>query len=165
MKTTNEIPKTGRLDLIFEIAGIAGLVLLIGLPWYFYNNLPDEIPTHFGFAGFADDWGAKKSIWLLPIIGTVIYAGLTILNYFLSRTTPSGKLDITTETSQKHGVYSLLQFVKVTISFTFAYLVFASMQVSRGNQEGLGRWFLPAFIVILTVVPIIFVIKIASKNK
>ncbi len=165
MKTMHKTPKTGRLDLIFEISGITGLILLIGLPWFFFNKLPDEIPSHFGFAGFADDWTAKKYIWLLPVIGFVIYAGLSFLNYFLIRTTPSGKTDIATETRQKQGVYSLLQFLKSSISISFAYIVFASMQVSRGNQEGLGRWFLPVFIIILTVVPIIFAMKITSKKQ
>lgn len=165
MKTTYETPKTSRLHLIFEIAGIIGLILLIGIPWFFYNKIPDEIPTHFGVKGFADDWGPKNNIWLLPVIGFVIYAVLSSLNFFLVRTTPSGKTDIANENRQKEGVYELLQFLKVTISISFAYLVFASIQVSRGNQEGLGQWFLPVFILILTVVPMLFVLRFRKRRK
>jgi len=164
MKASFETLKSDPLDLFFEIIGIIGLVFLIGLPWYFYNKLPDEIPTHFGFAGYADDWGAKKAIWLLPVIAAVIYTGLTLLNYFLSRTTPSGKLDVTTENRQKHGVYSLLQLLKASISVSFAYIVFVSIQVSLGNMEGLGVWFLPVFIILLTIVPIFFVIRFSTKK-
>lgn len=165
MKTTHETPKTGLFDLIFEIAGILGLLLLIGLPSFFYSRMPDEIPIHFGISGFADGWGAKKAIWLLPVIAIVIYLGLSFLNYFLIRTTPSGKLDAATEIRQKKGVYSLLQFLKAMLSISFAYLVFAAIQVSRGNQEGLGKWFLPVFIILLTIVPIFFAMKIASKKS
>jgi len=71
---------------------------------------------------------------------------------------------VTTENRQKHGVYSLLQLLKASISVSFAYIVFASIQVSLGNMEGLGVWFLPVFIILLTIVPIFFVIRFSTKK-
>jgi len=163
MHTMNELQKPGRIDILFESAGIIGLVFLILVPLFYYPAMPDQIPTHFGIKGFADGWGPKTTIWLLPVIGFIIYAGLSVLNFFLIRSSPSGKLDPTTEIKQKKGVYTLLQFLKAALSVSFAYIVYASIQVSFANQDGIGQWFLPVFIVVLTVVPIIFVIRLTLK--
>jgi len=57
-------------------------VLLVLWVWIgtSYSNLPDSIPTHFNAAGEADNFERKASIVSLPIIATLLYIGLTLLN-------------------------------------------------------------------------------------
>lgn len=51
------------------------LLALWGIPLYFYGALPERMPVHFNLAGDADRWGTKSTIWLLPMIGALIYFG------------------------------------------------------------------------------------------
>ena len=45
-----------------------------------YFELPEIIPTHYNEAGEADSYGDKLNILALPIISTLLFIGLTILN-------------------------------------------------------------------------------------
>ena len=44
------------------------LVVIVGA-FYFYTVLPDEIITHWNFAGEADDWGSKTfHVIFIPLL-------------------------------------------------------------------------------------------------
>ena len=47
-----------------------------------YKSLPNIIPTHYNGAGLADGFGDKSMIFTLPLVATVLFVGLTILNRF-----------------------------------------------------------------------------------
>lgn len=70
------------VDIITELIAILGLVLLIGLPMYFFDELPDSIPRHYGANGEPDGFSEKGIIWTLPIIGVLMYVGMFWLNKY-----------------------------------------------------------------------------------
>jgi hypothetical protein len=47
-----------------------------------YAQLPARIPTHFGMNGQADHFGERGSIWLLPIMASVLFGIMTKLSEF-----------------------------------------------------------------------------------
>jgi len=155
----NTRPGSSITDKLLETLGIAGIITLIVLPAVFYNQLPQEIPTHFGIKGTPDDFGDKATIWLLPVIGVVLYAGLAFLNYFLVRREITSKIGLNVGKYQKQGAFNLLQFVKAILAISFAYIEFATIQTALSRAEGLGVWFLPSFIIVLTFVPIAFLTR------
>jgi uncharacterized membrane protein len=60
------------------------ILLLLLLPFiasaYLWNDLPQEVPTHFNFKGEADAWGPKWiNALLIPAIGVLTYFGLIFL--------------------------------------------------------------------------------------
>lgn len=79
----NEKPKL-KLSLTSsdKLLNVISKVLLIFL-WiaaiFFYFNLPDIIPTHFNFRGKPDRFGNKLTIFILAILGTIFYFGLSAL--------------------------------------------------------------------------------------
>lgn len=40
-------------------------ILLTALAW---NGLPEQVPTHYNFAGQADAWGGKGTVWFVPVV-------------------------------------------------------------------------------------------------
>lgn len=45
-----------------------------------WDQLPDEVPTHFNFKGEADDWGPKwMNAIMLPLIGVGLYVLLLVV--------------------------------------------------------------------------------------
>jgi len=69
-------------DKIFEFVGWLLVILVWGLTIMNYSNLPNTIPTHYNALGQADAFGGKASILLLPIVATVLFIGITIINKF-----------------------------------------------------------------------------------
>jgi len=69
-------------DNTFEIIGWLLIISVWGLTITNYANLPETIPTHYNGAGQADGFGGKATILTLPLIATVLFVGLTILNKF-----------------------------------------------------------------------------------
>jgi hypothetical protein len=99
---------------------------------------------------------------MLPVIGVVLYAGLASVNYFLVRREITPKFGLKVGTYQKQSAFRLLQFVKVILAISFAYIEFATIQTALNRAEGLGVWFLPVFLILLTFGPVAFLIR-ASK--
>lgn len=60
------------------------VVIILLIPFlvsaYFWNQLPDVVPTHFNLQGEADDWGPKWVVaFLIPIISLFIYLMILLL--------------------------------------------------------------------------------------
>jgi len=152
-------------DKILEVAGIVATLALILLPFAFYSHLPDEIPTHFGFKGLPDGFGNKGSIWSLPIIGTLLYIGLSLLNYFVVVKNKPNSREKYGQPIAQESILRLMQIIKLFLSSAFAFIIWKTIQVSLGNADGLGVWFLPTFIVLMTFLPIIFLITSVGKSR
>ena len=44
------------VDILTIIIGVLGLIVLIGLPLFYFDNLPERIPIHFGINGQPGFW-------------------------------------------------------------------------------------------------------------
>ena len=68
-----------KTDKVIEVTG---WTLLIGtwiLAILSFPDLPESIPTHFNAAGEADGFGEKTNIFVLPIVGTILFIGMTLI--------------------------------------------------------------------------------------
>ena len=70
------------MQLTLEIDCLILLITTVIYTGYMYNQLPDQIATHFGFDGTADAWGSKNTIWFCPAIVLGLYVLLTVLYFF-----------------------------------------------------------------------------------
>ena len=69
-------------DKTIEILGWLLICAVWGLTILNYTNLPNIIPTHYNGAGVADGFGEKWMILTLPLVATVLFIGITIINKF-----------------------------------------------------------------------------------
>lgn len=87
------IPQTGigRFLFFLHIALIAAQWLV---PLAAMSSLPEEIPIHFDFSGNPDGYGARATLWLLPVIATFLgFLAIVLLQYPSSFNVP-GRADI-----------------------------------------------------------------------
>ena len=153
------------LDKLVEIIGW----LLIGAIWVLtisdYSTLPDTIPTHFNGAGKADGFGSKVSIIGLPLIASLLFIGLTVLNRF------PHVFNYPTAITQDNALrqYSLatrmLRYLKLVLVLVFGGIEFMTIQHATGKAAGLGAWFLPLTLVLIFIPLIYFVIKSVQANN
>ncbi|MEJ7680836.1 MAG: DUF1648 domain-containing protein [Segetibacter sp.] len=132
-----------QTDKLIEFLGWLTLLLLVGLTLYSYSNLPDTIPIHFNGSGQVDNYGSKSTIISLPVIGTVLFIGLTMLNkyphifnYPVNITADNAFKQYTTATR-------IIRCLKFSIALIFTSIVFMTYTTATGKTSGLGTWFLP----------------------
>lgn len=136
-------------DRTIRFIGLFALGILICLPLFNYNALPETIPQHFNLYGEPDAYGPKSIIWLLPIVGILLYVGMSwlsryphIFNY---------PIEITEENAafQYKNAVRMINVLATLITCAFAYITFAMIQVALGNQQSLGTAFIIVFLLLI----------------
>ena len=150
-------------DNILEIMGWVALVGLWILILVNYSNLPDIIPTHFNGAGKVDNYGGKATLFMLPIIATLAYIGLTVLNNYPHIFNYPAKVTAENALRLYSNATRMIRYLKFVIVLVFTLIVFMTLRTAAGESEGLGAWFLP-FTFGLIFIPLgIFVVQSFKK--
>ena len=161
--TPEERPKLkiqlSPMDQVFELLGWGVLLALWVWTGTSYSNLPDTIPTHFNAAGEADGFGRKASIVSLPVVASLLYIGLTLLNrvpHSFNFPTP-----VTQENAQRQytNATRMIRYLKLILVLVFGGISFQTIQQANGETDGLGVWFLPVTLGLIFLPLIYFVIK------
>jgi uncharacterized membrane protein len=152
------------LDNAFELSGKIFLVVTWALTAYIFFKLPATIPIHFNGSGQVDNYGSKATLLILPVLGTLLYAGLTQLNKYPHIF--NYMADITEENAVKQYTIATrcLRFIKLAILFIFSVIILFTYLTTIGVTKGLGLWFLPLMFV-LFIVPTIITISQSLKKK
>jgi uncharacterized membrane protein len=146
-------------DKLLELLGWGVLLALWVWTGTSYSNLPDTIPTHFNAAGEADGFGRKASIFGLPVIASLLYIGLTLLNRvphsfnFPTPVTQDNALNQYTNATR------MIRSLKLILVVVFGGISFQTIQQANGETDGLGVWFLPVTLGLIFLPLIYFVIK------
>ena len=151
-------------DKVLEIVGWISVFAIWSLTIVNYNSLPDIIPIHYNATGKADGFGGKANILTLPLISTILFVGLTILNKFPHIFNyPTG---ITEENAQRQytNATRLIRYLKFIIVITFGFISFRTIQNAHGKAEGLGSWLAPLFLVLVFFPLVLFIVK-SVKTK
>ena len=156
------IPSTA--DKLVELLGWIMLLAIWALTISQYSTLPNTIPTHFNGAGEADGFGSKASIIGLPVIATLLFIGLTVLNRY------PHIFNYPTAITQDNALrlYTLatrmLRYLKLVLVLVFGGIEFMTIQHATGEAAGLGVWFLPVTLVLVFLPLIYFLIKSFKSN-
>ena len=118
------------------IDALTVVVLILG--WWIalsvYPRLPERVPVHFGLTGEADRWGGRWTIFLIPMVSTMIFA----LDYWIFEyASPRSPKPIPPE------MRAPLHLLLLELSVIFAYITLRMSRVAFGRARGLGGWFLP----------------------
>ncbi len=156
--------KLTKLDKIVEIAGWAIIIAIWLLLWLHYFDLPEEIPTHYNIHGKADAYGAKYNLFFLPIIATILFVSITILNrypHIFNYPTP-----ITKENALRQYTLAtrLIRGTKLLTSILFLIIMLNTTNISQVSAGRLNLWMIFAVIFLIFIFLIIYVIKSIQKK-
>lgn len=152
------------VDRLLEITGGVAIMVLWILVIVKYPGLPDTIPTHFNALGQVDGYGGKVTLLILPIIVTVIFIGLTILNRFPH--VFNFPVSITQDNALKQytNATRFIRYLKLVIVLIFGIMAFNMIQNAEGKANGMGIWVLPLMLGLIFI-PLIIYISWSFKNK
>ena len=153
------------IDKIFEIFGWVSILAIWVLTITNYTNLPDIIPIHYNGSGQADGFGGKGNILTLPLVATVLFIGLTILNKFPQ--VFNYPTNITTDNAliQYISATRMIRYLKLIIVVIFGLIALQTIRNVNGQTRGLGVWFLPLTLGLIFIPLTYFVIKSFKKTK
>ncbi len=152
------------MDIVVEIVGVFGVILLVALPLYYFDKLPEIIPNHFGANGEPDGFGDKRVIWSLPIIGVVMYVGMSWLNNYPHIF--NYPQQITKENAEKFYTIGtkMLRVLNTLITCVCVFMTYSIIQTALGNQNGLGFWFTLIFFALIFGVVGYYMYKLVKKK-
>ncbi|MEI6090122.1 MAG: DUF1648 domain-containing protein [bacterium] len=152
-------------DRLFETLGWSILLTL----WIFtvtnYYNLPETIPTHFNGAGHIDSFGSKFTIFLLPIIGTILFIGMTLLNNFPHIFNYPTNITADNALEQYTNATKLIRYLKLILVVIFTIITYMIIRTTKGLSDGLGVWFLPLTLGLIFIPVIYYTIKSIKNYK
>jgi uncharacterized membrane protein len=151
-------------DWIIEFIGLSGVILLIALALYYLPRLPEKIPIHFNGAGTPDGFGSKASVWIIPVTGVCMYFLLTVLAFFPQIYNFPVKITQGNAFVQYRLATRFIRILKTLLLVLFVYLNYKSLETAMHKASGLGKAFMPAFLLIVFGA-IIFYIVLALNNK
>jgi uncharacterized membrane protein len=141
-------------DKIIELIGGFGVVIIWVMVITSYSNLPDTIPTHYNAIGEIDGFGNKINILILPLLATVFFVGITILNRFphifgyLTTINNDNALKNYTEATK------INRYLKLFFVVVFGLLAYKTIQVSGET----GALFLPVILGVLVLALFYFIV-------
>lgn len=151
-------------DKIIEVISSVALVAFWLMNIFAFSTLPENIPTHYNGMGEVDSYGPKITIFLLPVLGTLIFVFLTFMlrkpesfNYTVEITEENALAQYTNSTK-------LIRFMKLALIILFIVIDYKTIETARGNSDGLGKWFLP-FTIALIFIPVIFSVYTSFSKK
>lgn len=151
-------------DKIIEVTSYVALIAFWLMNAFAFTTLPETIPTHYNSMGEVDGYGPKATIFFLPVLGTVLFVFLTFI--IKKPETFNYTVEITEENAIEQYTNStkLLRFMKLALLLLFIVIDYKTIATSKGDSDGLGKWFLP-FTIALIFIPIVFSVYKSFRKK
>jgi len=156
--------KLTAVDKLVEGVGWVLLVAVWALTTTTYSSLPDTIPIHFNGAGQADGFGGKANMLTLPLMATVLFIGMTIINKFPHAYNYPTEITNDNALKQYTNATRLIRYLKLIIVFIFGLIAFETIQYANGEANGLGVWFLPLTLGLIFI-PLTYFIVNSFRSK
>lgn len=151
-------------DRFLELMSWVLLSILWILTIVFYSRLPDIIPTHFDALGQADDFGSKQTILILPVIATVLFLGLTILNRYPHIFNFPVEINESNAFRQYTNATRMIRVLKMTTTLIFIVIVVVILQTAQTGTADRNVWLLPS-ILGLVIIPLIYFLVRTIKMR
>lgn len=157
-----------RLDRLIEVIGWVILGLLWCLTIWAFITISGDVPIHFNFHGDPDRYGPVGFIILIPVMTTLILAGITWLNRYPHIFNYPVK--ITTENALKQYTMAirLLRIIKLSIALIFLIINISIIATANGTIKNTPFWstaLIVILIIIIVFLPFTVYLSKSSRKK
>jgi hypothetical protein len=157
--------KFTRNDYISESLSIIAFLAMWLLTFYaiVIASLPGTIPIHFNLKGAPDGYGKKLNLLITPLVSTVIYIGMTIINRYPHLFNYPVKINEKNAVEQYLLATRIIRLIKLVIMLLFFIIEFFIIKSVLYNRPFVAFWFvliIPAFFYVLFIFYILRSIKV-----
>ncbi len=155
---------TEPIDWLLEALGVAALAWLILPVFSAWPDLPERVPTHFDFQGQPDGWGGRATLIGLPIVGGLLYLGMTLFGRFPRLHNFPFVINEVNVTYAYTRSVRMLRVLKILLASTFAIISQRMIALATDGTPIDNRWFL--FAIGLTVAfPLVSMVLMIRGNR
>lgn len=159
MKLPSQLRWTKDL-VVLEALSLLSLVFLLLYTLIRWPGLPEQIPSHFNFAGEIDGWSGKGVAWLLPGIAVFLYALMTLVLFLPN----SWNLPVTVTEENRERLLLATQRLLAVIKLT-CLLLFTVLHLYTLAAKPLGWFFLPLFLAAVFGPLLFYFIHVGKKPE
>jgi len=157
-RKSTTLPRT-RLDVVFDILTMLGVVAAVTLMIVYWPRLPERIPYHFGPSGEPDAWGGKGVLVVAPIIVLFVTSVLTAVMKSPAKMNYPVKITPENAERQYRLARNLLLIVRTEIAWTGAVVVWEQIQAGMRGASTFSITMLPLpFVLLIGTIVVYFVI-------
>lgn len=153
-----------KVDRILDAVSWAVLSVMWGIGLWGTFTLPETIPVHFNFRGQPDGYGSPLFILGLPVLTTLMVAGMTWLNRYPHIFNYPVKITPENALRQYTNATRLIRLMKLTVAVLFLGISLMIILSAGGIIEGPGIWFVPA-ILLIVYLPLAVYIRRSFRMK
>lgn len=161
----NKLFKTRKTDRVIKAITLLVLIFMWAFVIISYPTLPKKIATHFDFNGKADDFGSKNTIWLLPILASIVSIGFDLLIRFPIQKSYLNNTDTEIATLQYHSSIRLLRIIGLIIAMMFFYITYQVIIPDTSDSPKTDVWFIPILVVSLHAPTIYLAYRFSNKVR
>ncbi|BDD01102.1 DUF1648 domain-containing protein [Persicobacter psychrovividus] len=130
---------------------LSAFIFLATYPVMYYDQLPQQIPIHYGLDGLPDRYGSKVDIFLLPIIAWITCFSLYFLNKFPHLFNYPVKITKRNARRQYRMSTKMLRHLNALLLLLFSVMVYWEVEIARGNRQGFNNYIFFGLMLALTV--------------
>jgi hypothetical protein len=134
----------------FTIIGLVGPAVWLWLMW---DAIPAVVPVHYGANGVANGYAGKQALWVLVAVSVFLYLLLRIILRFVRAFNLPVKVGAALRPRMEAEVVEMIGWLRLEITWLFAFLIVSSARVAEKLAGGLGSWALvvPGLLIMSTV--------------
>lgn len=136
-KDKDRIPDT-RFHKVIKLVTLVILIVMIIYPVIMWSTLPAKLPMHYNASGEIDRYGSRAELFIMPVIGILMYGLLTLVTSFPS----TWNIPVTITRENRFRVYqctkSMLILMKLEVIALFAYIEYQIIGQSELPGSFLG---------------------------
>lgn len=152
-------------DKILEAISCIALILIWGVIVDSYPTLPDRIPTHYNALGQIDGWGSKSEILFPPILASILFVVLTIINLFPHTFNYYRKITPKNALRQYTFATRSVRYVKLSVVLIFGTVVWVLLTNANGTSDAHFARYLPWLSIVLVLITLVYVIYNAFRTS
>ena len=131
-----------------QCIAVASVIICWGLAFYYFSKLPPTIPIHFDAAGKPNNWGSRSSIFLFPVIGTILVFGINALAKYPHIFNYAQKVtEQNASRLYKQGI-KMLYIVNAIVGFILMICVISTLTAVFNTDNQMDSWSLPLILLL-----------------
>lgn len=134
--------KYSTSQIIIEVSTLAILLSIFVYVITNWNEIPEQIPSHFDYHGQIDSWSSKNFIFSPVLVAMFLYLMLTVVSFFPSMWNMPVKITEENRERAYHYTRNMITILKLELVSVFAYIT-----VQTSKAEMLSPYFLPLILI------------------
>lgn len=153
-----------RSDDLIDLLSVFLMTGLWVITFYSFFDLPDIIPMKFDSSGEVTSTGSKFFIIILPIISTITYIKLRVLNNYPHTFNYAVKITEENALAQYTAAAKMLRSVNLAVLWVMFLIVIQIIISAKGSQI-LPQWLLVTIILASVFAPIGYYMNKSLRNR